>query len=192
MHKSFPQRVKSQRLEELSFRFFQQALPKGWTTEKHFYDYGVDLSVDIFDGERATGLELLVQLKASAESSGNETETVSLKTSTYNLLRDKLQVVMIVKYVHADNDAYWMLLRDVPTPTQQTKTFTIHVPKANRLSVIPWENIHAHIRRVTRTKLAAMRRLDLERRKQWKESGSRLSSESFDEQAIRHFRRRKN
>src|SRR5438105_4547232 len=108
MRKTLPKRVESHRLQELSFRFFQQLLPKGWTTEKHFNDYGVDLSVDIFDGDRATGLELLVQLKASAESSGDETETVSLKTSTCNLLWNKLQVVMLVKYVQSDNDAYWM------------------------------------------------------------------------------------
>lgn len=163
MTKTFPQRVQSHRLQELSFRFLQQALPKNWTTEKRFNDYGVDLSVDLFEGENATGLELLVQLKGSAESSGNNTETVNLKTATYNLLWEKLQVVMLVKYVQAENEAYWLLLKDVPTPTQQHNTFTVHIPKDNRLSVAPWQHIQAHVRLVTDTKLAAMRRSHLQR-----------------------------
>lgn len=163
-HKKFPLRVKSHRLEEISERYFEQALPENWTTEPPFHDYGVDLAVEIFEGEKATGLELLIQLKASAKPSGNKTETVTLKTSTYNFLWDKLQVVMLVKYVHAENEAYWLLLRDVPIPAQDRKTFTIHIPRENRLSTAPWQRIQAHIRHVTDCKLAAARGDNLERR----------------------------
>src|SRR2546421_505482 len=114
MSRKFPLRVESHRLEEISFRFFLHSLPNNWTTERRFNDYGVDLSVELFEGERATGRELLVQLKASAKPSGKDIETVTLKTTTYNLLWDKLQVVVIVKYIQAENEAYWLLLRDVP------------------------------------------------------------------------------
>ena len=162
MDKVFPQRVESHRLEELSFRFFQHALPNNWASEKQSHDYGVDLKVDLFEGENATGLELLVQLKASARPSGKESERVSLKTSTFNLLWGKLQVVMLVKYVQAENEAYWLLLKDVPARKRQTNKFTVHIPKANRLSEISWETVHAHVRHVTDTKLAAMRRIELE------------------------------
>jgi Domain of unknown function (DUF4365) len=151
----FPLRVKSHRLEEISERYFQQMLPKNWTLERRLNDYGVDLAVEIFEGEEAKGLELLIQLKASAEPSGNKTESVTLKTATYNFLWDKLQVVMLVKYIHSENEAYWLFLRDIPTPTQRCKTFTVHIPKENRLSAAPWEQIQAHVRRITNCKLAA-------------------------------------
>lgn len=72
--------------------------------------------MDIFEEKHATGLELLVQLKASAKSSGRDTEAVELKISTYNLLWDKLQVAMLVKYVEAENEAYWLLFGEIPTP----------------------------------------------------------------------------
>lgn len=125
-------------------------------------DYGVDLRIDIFEDDQASGLELLVQLKASDSVSGKDTETVQLKTSTYNFLWDKLQVVMLVKYIKAENEAYWLLLRDIPAPVQSQKQFTVHIPRANRLSAAPWDQIQAHVRRVTNTKLAAMRRHQLQ------------------------------
>jgi Domain of unknown function (DUF4365) len=164
MDRAFPRRVKSHQLEALSVRFFEQALPKNWATEKRRNDYGVDLSVDLFEGENATGLELLVQLKASAEPTGEKTETITLKTATYNLLWGKLQVVILVKYVEAENEAYWLLLKDVPPPTQKHKTFTVRIPRENRLSIAPWREIQVHVRQVTDAKLAAIRRADLERR----------------------------
>jgi hypothetical protein len=158
MGRAFPTRSESHQLEEISVRFFRSCLPKNWTAEKPANDYGVDLRVDLFEGNQATGLELLVQLKASAESNGRLTETVRLKTATYNLLWDKLQVAMLVKYIESEDEAYWMLFRDVPTPSQDQETFTVYIPKANRLSDMPWPVIQAYVRRVTDTKLAAMRR----------------------------------
>ncbi len=158
MNKAFPIRDESHQLEELSERFFRDALPKNWSAEKPTNDYGVDLRVDLFEGSKATGLELLVQLKASAKATGNETEVVRLKTTTYNLLWEKLQVAMLVKYVESEAEAYWLLLRDIPAPAQDQDTFTVHVPKTNRLSSIPWADIQAYVRSVTNTKLAAMRR----------------------------------
>lgn len=77
----------------------QNALPNNWVVEKPPNDYGVDLRVDIFEGELATGLELLVQLKSSQRASEGDSESISLRLATYNYLWDKLQVVMLVKFV---------------------------------------------------------------------------------------------
>jgi len=112
----------------------------------------------MFEGNQATGLELLVQLKSSAEPTAVDTETVRLKTTTYNLLWEKLQVAMLVKYVASEKEAYWLLFRDIPTPSQDQETFTIHIPKENRISTIQWQDIQAYVRSVTDTKLASMRR----------------------------------
>lgn len=161
MNKTFPTRANSHQLEELSDRFFRQSLPRNWTTEKPTNDYGVDLRVDLFEEDKATGLELLVQLKASAKSTGNDTESVRLKTATYNHLWGKLQVAMLVKYIESEGDAYWLLFRDIPSPSQDQETFTVQIPKANRLSSIEWSEIQTYIRGVTDKKLAAMRRHEL-------------------------------
>lgn len=158
MDKAYPTRSESHQLEEISERFFRECLPTNWTAEKPANDYGVDLRVDMFEGNQATGLELLVQLKASAEPTGEETETVRLRTATYNLLWDKLQVAMLVKYIENEQEAYWVLFRDIPAPSQSQETFTVYVPKTNRISVIQWPDIQAYVRGVTDKKLAAVRR----------------------------------
>lgn len=163
MKRSFPIRAKSHQLAELSERNFRNALPTSWTAEKPVNDYGVDLRLDLFEGDRATGLEILVQLKATAKSSGGNTETVRLKTSTYNYLRKKLCIAMLVKYVKGDDDAYWLLFSDIPYPPQNQETFSIHIPKVNRLSCIDWMKIQTRVRSATDEKLAYNRRRELAR-----------------------------
>jgi hypothetical protein len=124
-------------------------------------DYGVDLRVDLFEAGAATGLELLVQLKSSAQASPGEYESVRLKVATYNYLWGKLQVAILVKYVAAENEAYWLLFRDIPAPPDAQKTFTVRIPKLNRLSQMPWVDIQAYVREVTDMKLAATRRSEV-------------------------------
>lgn len=155
---AFPQRINSHQLEELSERLFASSLPRNWRSERPGGDYGVDLKVDIFEGNNATGLEFLVQLKASHDRSKSEFETIRLFTSTYNLLWNKLQVVMLVKYVEIENEAYWLLLSEVPEPNQQQKSFTIRIPKDNRLSTMRWERIENYVHDVSNDKIALRRR----------------------------------
>ena len=111
--------------------------------------------VDLFEGTDATGLELLVQLKSSENSNEAENEIQTLRVATYNYLWRKLQVVLIVKYVVPDNEAYWILLKDVPSPNQDNETITVQIPKENRLSDIDWEAIKGYVQEVTDRKLAA-------------------------------------
>lgn len=161
MDRAFPIRPESHQISELSERFFRQSLPKSWVVEKPSSDYGVDLRVDLFEENKATGLELLVQLKASTQPMDNDTESVRLKTATYNYLWSKLEVAMLVKYIESDNEAYWLLFRDIPSPSQNQETFTVQIPKTNRLSSIAWPEIQSYIRAVTDKKLAAMRQREL-------------------------------
>ncbi|OOF32790.1 DUF4365 domain-containing protein [Salinivibrio costicola] len=158
MAHQYPQRINNHQLEEVSERHFRNHLPRNWTCDKPAQDYGVDLRVDLYDDQAATGLELLIQLKSSAESTDRQNETIRLATPTYNHLWDKLQVVMLVKYVERDDEAYWLLLSEVPEPAQEHDSFTIHIPKTNVLRNIDWNNIYDHVRNVTDEKLAARRR----------------------------------
>jgi hypothetical protein len=160
----FPIRSESHQQEEVSERFFRDCLPRNWTVEKPANDYGVDLRVDLFEGNQATGLELLVQLKASEASTEGESETVRLKVATYNLLWNKLQAAMLVKFIESEKEAYWVLFKDIPSPSQDQETFTVHIPKANHLSAISWPDIQEYVRSVTDQKLAAMRTQQIEGR----------------------------
>ncbi|MCH8552631.1 MAG: DUF4365 domain-containing protein [Natronospirillum sp.] len=163
MERQYPQRVNNHQLEEASERFFRNLLPRNWTCEKPGQDYGVDLKVDLYDEQAATGLELLVQLKASEDGEGGETEIIRLRTATYNHLWDKLQVVMLVKYIESEGTAYWLFLSEVPEPDQAQETFSVHIPKRNVLSEVDWDQIYQHVREVTDEKLAMRRRDRLQR-----------------------------
>lgn len=131
--RALPQRPATHQLEERSERFLRQHLPPEWTCEKPGHDYGVDLRIDIFENGRATGLELIVQLKASEAAHAQPTELVSLRVATYNYLKSRLQLAMLVKFVAEENEAYWALVRDIPEPEQQNDTFSVQIPKENRV-----------------------------------------------------------
>ncbi len=158
MSPRYPQRPHNHVIATLSERFFAGLLPPQWTTRPASNDYGVDLYVDIFEGRNATPLEFLVQLKSSVTASPRDTETITLKVSTYNYLWNKLQVVLLIKYCEQTNEAYWRLLKDVPPPDQSKKTFTVHIPKENSLSTIDWNVVETHVRHVSMGKLELWRR----------------------------------
>ena len=140
MDEKFPVRAASHELEELSSRFLKQYLPSGWTTTKPEDDYGIDYYVEIAEDGKMTGKVFIVQLKASNKSNGNaEYEKILLKTSTYNYLMKNPLVVIIVKFIKDDNEAYWVYLRDTHPPANpEQKMVTIRVPKKNRLSKLDW------------------------------------------------------
>ena len=68
---------------------------------------------------------------------------------------------MLVKYIKSENEGYWLFLSDIEKPNQNNNTFTIKIPKSNKLSNIEWDNIRAHIQEVTDSKLASQRRREL-------------------------------
>jgi len=152
---ALPLRPDSHQLEAMSRRFLANALPRGWTDEDVRHDYGVDVRIGIFDDGRATNLELLVQLKATAEASGRDTEDVVLRVSTYNYVSGLLQVAILVKYIEEENEAYWIYFRDIPQPNQSRDTFTVHIPRTNRLSDIRWDEVRARVRSITDRKREA-------------------------------------
>jgi hypothetical protein len=150
-----PQRPDTHVLETKSVRFFENHLPPTWITTKPAHDYGIDTIVGIFDGHNATNYQLQVQLKSSQHSSGGDNEKIILKIATYNLLKRDLHVVMLVKYIADENEAYWMLLVDIPEPSQDQETFTVNIPKANTLSAVNWNDIENYIREIVDHKLEA-------------------------------------
>lgn len=155
---SFPIRHETHTLEQKSETFFRNQIPQDWVANRPQHDYGIDFQVGITEERELRGLELIVQLKAAEKSSGDgETETITLKVSTYNYLRNHLIVVMLVKYVEELGEAYWVFLRDITSPhDEEQKTFTVHIPKENRLTTINWGEITTLVKNITNLKLGAV------------------------------------
>lgn len=156
METPFPQRPTSHQLEDKSKLYFRQWLPTAWTADEPQNDYGVDVRVQIAEGNFLTGKAFVVQLKATAESEAGDTVAVTLSVSTLNYLRSLLEVAMVVKFVESENEAYWLLLKDVPQPPDGQKTVTVRISKANRLSENPWPEIQSYVTQVHYRKLGAM------------------------------------
>jgi hypothetical protein len=79
-----------------------------------------------------------------------------LDVPTLNYLREVLEVALVVKYVAAEREAYWLLLKDFTTqPREGQKTVTIRLPRANRITDDPWPHIAAHVQTVHYRKLQA-------------------------------------
>lgn len=167
MNRRYPTRPPTHDLETESERFFEGSLPDDWVSQRVSSDYGVDLRVDIFENNQAIGLEFLVQLKSSNRATNGKAEIIRLNLTTYNYLVNKLQVVILVKYVEELNEAYWILLSQVPSPEQTQKTFTVHIPKANNLSTISWKWIKNHVRQVTEDKLTNREQMERIRKECW-------------------------
>lgn len=153
----FPKRHKNHTIEEESIIYFRNYLPVEWNINTIDRDYGQDLNIEICENGEYKALEFIVQLKSSFIKSGqSEYETAPMNVSTYNYLWRNLRVVLMVKYVKEENEAYWILLKDVPSPNQNNQTLTISWPKNQRLSTIDWNGIVEYVRNISTKKLAAV------------------------------------
>ena len=158
MAQLLPQRPRAHELADESENYFRSALPPGWTCDKPQIDYGVDLRVGLATAGRVNGQQLIVQLKASEADNDRESLAVRLDVSTLTLLRDMLEVAMLVKYIAADREAYWLLLKDFTGQAEDNqRTITVRIPKANRLSNCPWDRVAEHVSAVHYRKLHANR-----------------------------------
>lgn len=159
-----PSRIENHRLEADSENHFNQHLPRDWTSFKPMPDFGVDIVVNIFDGDEATSRELLVQLKSSLEpnsTADDAYERLTLDVSTYNYLWDQLQVVLLVKYVASEQTAYWQLLSQVPEPNQENQTMTVRIPKNQIFNDEACHRIRTYVEYVHKKKLGRRERVDL-------------------------------
>ncbi len=152
----YPQRHSSHSLEEKSISFFRQYVPNEWNINTIDRDYGQDLNIEISENGMFQGLDLVVQLKSSARSNithDNVFERQRMKVASYNYLWNNLRVALIVKFIEEENEAYWILLKDVNAPTQSNKTFTLRIPRSNKLSKTDWTEIVKYVKQVTKRKL---------------------------------------
>jgi hypothetical protein len=158
---NYPKRHPNQTLEEISNIFFREHAPAEWNIYAPPKDYGQDLNIEIAENNEYRGLELIVQLKSSNEANTeNGFERQVFRTSTYNYLNKNLRVALIVKYILAENEAYWILLKDIEIPNLNNESFTIYIPRENRLSTINWNLISNYVQLITGNKLDAVKLLN--------------------------------
>lgn len=156
MAQPYPQRPRTHELEDESENFFRRALPPGWTCDKPQHDYGIDLRVGLTTGGQVNGQQLIVQLKASEAENNPDSVAVRLNVPTLTYLRNMLEVAMLVKYVAAEKEAYWLLLKDFKAqPPKNQKTITVRIPKVNRFTTYSWELVAQHVQTVHDLKLRA-------------------------------------
>jgi hypothetical protein len=156
MNNRFPQRPRSHQLETESVTFLRAHIPRGWTCDKPEHDYGVDFRVGLANNCQITGEQLVIQLKASANAPPGDGVSISLEVPTLNFLRHMLEVALVVKYVAEEREAYWLLLKDFDKqPSADQESMTLWLPRANRLSAHPWDQIADHVRDVHNRKLSA-------------------------------------
>lgn len=161
----YPNRHLTHNLERMSENYLRQHFPISWTLTAPNEDYGRDFISELADiDNRYKGEGLIIQLKSSQRSQGNqEFETFSMKLSTFSYLNGCLEVVLFIKYVAELNEAFWVLLSDVEKPVEvesieeEQKTFTIHLPKDNKISTINWGDMFDHVRQITQIKLNSVR-----------------------------------
>jgi hypothetical protein len=157
MATNLPQRPETHQLSDESVRFFRDCLPREWVCDEPKNDYGIDLRVGLTDEHFLSGESLVVQIKASETSPPGPTVAMELRVTTYNYLWNLLEVALLVRYIAAEREAYWLLLKDVNPPSQNQETFTVHVPRDHKLSQDPWHQIAEYVANIHQRKLDAVR-----------------------------------
>jgi tetratricopeptide (TPR) repeat protein len=100
-----PKRPLQHRLETGSRRAFEALLPLSWTVDERSSDYGVDLDVEVFDEDDATGIRFNVQLKSRDETAKNS--SVRLKWSTMSHWHDHDLPTLVVLWDRETNAFWW-------------------------------------------------------------------------------------
>ncbi|MGW6131332.1 DUF4365 domain-containing protein [Cellulomonas sp. NPDC055163] len=83
-----PSRPVQHRLEARSRVAFSAHAPETWSVEDRNRDYGIDLDVEIFEGDQATGLRFAVQLKSVGDFKGKPSVSVKAEKLRYWLAQD--------------------------------------------------------------------------------------------------------
>lgn len=136
-----PRRIDTHRIDTLAVRLVQSKLPADWIVRtQEDRDYGIDLMVEVFDGEHPTGVLILLQVKGHKASFGNPVVMqVPVKTLLYarmflapfflfnvSLADNVVHYVWLQKYINtklANDSLRWERQTDV----------NIHFPKDNVL-----------------------------------------------------------
>src|ERR1700748_822347 len=130
-----PKRPNTHILQTISEKFFEGQVPNEWICDKPTKDYGIDYKVEIAIDKQMTGLNFSVQLKSTQKSKNSDHCNATLKQSTLNYYRARLEPTMLICYLNQDQEAFWVWLDDLNIDLSENKhTHSIQIPKINALS----------------------------------------------------------
>lgn len=146
---SFPNRHRNHEIETLSDRFLCNQLPTSWVINKFQIDYGTDYNCEITTENQVTGNNFSIQLKGKETEQNQERIKITLKRANINRWLNRLEPTMIIVFIVDENEAYWKWFEDNTVDlTQKNESFSISIPRQNKLSKLDWDIIAAHIRQV--------------------------------------------
>jgi uncharacterized protein DUF4365 len=100
-----PKRTRSQRIAEKSRRALEERLDERFLFHPEFEDYGIDGSIEEFDGDdRTTGLRFLVQLKATDGEDPGTALKRSIPTDHAAYYNSLSQPLLMVRYLAAADE----------------------------------------------------------------------------------------
>jgi hypothetical protein len=142
MAKSLPRRPRSHVLETISRQHVEGIFPPEWVCRRVEDDYGLDMRIEIVVGEEVTGLEFLVQLRATdnLKTSGDDVlHRCDVSTAQYFLRCP--EPVMYVVYDAQVKVAYWLWVQPYLRRLDETcagwrdhKSVQIRIPCINLLT----------------------------------------------------------
>lgn len=130
-----PKRTRQHKLETESRLQFESLLPLGWVHRSITPDYGIDMSVELFDKEGcATSQQFLVQLKGTDISDIERARRVTLKTEWVTYYLSSLVPVLIARYHAPTQTMFTSWIYDlVPLrPANAHKTTAVVMPENSR------------------------------------------------------------
>jgi tetratricopeptide (TPR) repeat protein len=144
-----PVRHSSHILETKSRKFFEAQLPDDWIFNIPANDYGLDYHIEVVLKNEVTGLNFSVQLKSRKTKVNKPYCSASLKHSTLNYFHVRLEPVMLISFVEEEQEAYWIWMDELKLDLSQSKdTYSIQIPKANKLSKIDWNNTLTYVQEI--------------------------------------------
>lgn len=145
----YPERHRNHEIETLSENYFRNQIPVSWAVNKFTLDYGIDYNCEIVIDKMVTGMNFSVQLKGKEKEENIEFTKIPIKRTTISRWLKKLEPTMIIAFIIDENEAYWMWFENNTVDlTLDQQTFTINIPKKNKLSLNSWDNCKNYVENI--------------------------------------------
>jgi tetratricopeptide (TPR) repeat protein len=142
-----PTRHRNHEIETLSERYFKNCIPVSWVVNSFNIDYGTDYNCEIGEDRGVTGINFTVQLKGKETEVNKDNILVSLKRSTLNRWFNRLEPTMLIAYIVDENEAFWIWVENnLVDLTSLNQSFTIKIPRHNKLSIVNWIDIASSVK----------------------------------------------
>ncbi len=132
-----PKRPKQHQIGSKAVNKFVAFIPSEWVV-RHISqdDYGIDLEVEIFENETATGLKFNVQSKSTKSKLEEKWKQEQFKVSTLNYFEAQQYPVLLIKYIeYKDFFLFrWAHDKNKKGISEYTKKFTVHFDLERRLT----------------------------------------------------------